>query len=311
MGLTNDDLGFAEALREAIAARGLGLERISARLAESGHHVSIASLSYWQTGRRLPLRTSSLSALGALERLLGVPRGDLASKLPAPARVSHSTALPAERTALPEHIDFAAHVEAIREDSGLEWDWGFQRVSIHYALDLDERHRVHRQTIRQVIKITVPWIDRLLVAHRYPSPGVILDVLPTRDISRGRTVVDADLSLCIAELTFPRTFEGESRLIEYDVAHVGPVDPISHSQISVSSRLEHLVLEIHFPTEASPTHATVVMDAEGQTLTDSTAVTGDTISLLRSDFGPGTLKIEWPPLDPPLAGDVDRGTVDD
>ena len=63
-------------------ARGLSLERIRAHLLAYGHDVSVATLSYWQTGRSVPLRRASLQALGALEAILQVPRGALASRLP-------------------------------------------------------------------------------------------------------------------------------------------------------------------------------------------------------------------------------------
>jgi hypothetical protein len=47
---------FAEVLREAIRARGLGLERIRERLLAHGVSVSMATLSYWQSGRSRPER---------------------------------------------------------------------------------------------------------------------------------------------------------------------------------------------------------------------------------------------------------------
>ena len=63
---------FADALRIAIADRGLALHRIQARLAERGLRVGIATLSTWQSGRRLP-RATSLAVVTALEELLELP----------------------------------------------------------------------------------------------------------------------------------------------------------------------------------------------------------------------------------------------
>ncbi|WP_020664554.1 transcriptional regulator [Amycolatopsis benzoatilytica] len=81
---TGSDLGqlletgpFAEALRAAIRARGLGLERIRYRLHGKGATVSLATLSHWQSGRCRPERAESLRALKNLEEVLGVPDGSL------------------------------------------------------------------------------------------------------------------------------------------------------------------------------------------------------------------------------------------
>lgn len=48
------DSEFARVLRAAIQARGLGLERIRDRLRVQGISVSLATLSYWQSGRSRP-----------------------------------------------------------------------------------------------------------------------------------------------------------------------------------------------------------------------------------------------------------------
>ena len=45
---------FSHALRTAIQASGLTLNRIQYRLRERGFEVSSATLSYWQSGRRCP-----------------------------------------------------------------------------------------------------------------------------------------------------------------------------------------------------------------------------------------------------------------
>ncbi|PRX50171.1 hypothetical protein B0I33_102290 [Prauserella shujinwangii] len=68
---------FADALRAAIRARGLGLERIQYRLRLEGATVSMATLSHWQSGRRRPERRQSLVVLRHLEDVLELPRGSL------------------------------------------------------------------------------------------------------------------------------------------------------------------------------------------------------------------------------------------
>jgi hypothetical protein len=76
---------FGVALRAAIRARGLGLDRIRYRLRGRGTAVSLATLSHWQSGRCRPERPESLQALRNLEDILNVPDGSL-SRLLGPPR---------------------------------------------------------------------------------------------------------------------------------------------------------------------------------------------------------------------------------
>ncbi|UUZ58482.1 hypothetical protein [Nocardioides sp. B-3] len=77
---------FADELRRAIDRRGLGLERIRDHLDQRGVSVSVATLSYWQSGRSLPGRKASIAAIPHLEEVLALDRGSLASYAPADAR---------------------------------------------------------------------------------------------------------------------------------------------------------------------------------------------------------------------------------
>lgn len=75
---------FEAALRAAIRARKLSLERLQCRLRARGTPVSITALSYWQSGRRQPERPDSLLALEQLESVLGLRNGALSALLGPP-----------------------------------------------------------------------------------------------------------------------------------------------------------------------------------------------------------------------------------
>src|SRR2546423_6694910 len=75
---------FPRALRSAIQASGLSLNRIQYRLRERGCGVSSATLSYWQSGRRRPTRHESVLVVSTLEEVLRVPTGTLTALLDPP-----------------------------------------------------------------------------------------------------------------------------------------------------------------------------------------------------------------------------------
>ncbi|WP_020670085.1 transcriptional regulator [Amycolatopsis nigrescens] len=75
---------FEAALRAAIKARGLGLERIRYRLLSRGSSLSVATLSHWQSGRCRPERPDSLRALANLEEILDLPPTSLSRLLRRP-----------------------------------------------------------------------------------------------------------------------------------------------------------------------------------------------------------------------------------
>ncbi len=68
---------FHCALRFAIASSGLSLDCLRRRLAAEGCEVSLSALSYWQRGVRRPERPTSIQAVLALERILGLRRSSL------------------------------------------------------------------------------------------------------------------------------------------------------------------------------------------------------------------------------------------
>jgi hypothetical protein len=72
---------FHEALRLAIRASGLTMERVEAKLRLRELPVSVATLSYWQRGQVKPRRAGSRLVVRALEDILALPDGALLALL--------------------------------------------------------------------------------------------------------------------------------------------------------------------------------------------------------------------------------------
>jgi transcriptional regulator with XRE-family HTH domain len=79
--MIGDRAPFDVALRRAVAARGLTLDRLAERLAASGTPVSVSTLSNWQRGRTIPATPASRRAVVQLERVLGLTTGVLTGAL--------------------------------------------------------------------------------------------------------------------------------------------------------------------------------------------------------------------------------------
>lgn len=90
---------FHVALRAAIAARGLPLQRVQHHLSRYGVKVGVTSLSYWQQGARRPQRPESLRAVRALEEILQLPDESLIRLLARADEPPDRNAPPAARTA--------------------------------------------------------------------------------------------------------------------------------------------------------------------------------------------------------------------
>lgn len=68
---------FAERLSSALHSRGMTLAKVRTEMATRGLDVSVASLSYWSTGRSLPSRQNSFDIVRELESLLELSPGSL------------------------------------------------------------------------------------------------------------------------------------------------------------------------------------------------------------------------------------------
>lgn len=229
---------FAGALRQAVQASGLTLDRIRHRLGRQGLTVSVATLSYWQRGRSRP---RSRTVVVALEEILQVPPGTLTDLLDDPAAaaaaVRGAAALggPAAARAgagergrtvrdLWSDPDRYACLVGQLDRSG---DHRLERLSIHDVYRLDETHGSWTLSVRTVLRAAGDDIDRVVCVHQTgdraradgePDAGTarLADVRYCRP---GR--VRAEGGLMAFELVFDRVLSaGDTAVVEYEL---GPV----------------------------------------------------------------------------------------
>lgn len=288
---------FPAALRAAIAVRGLGLERLRDRLRGRGVTVSLATLSYWQSGRSRPERRDSLLALRHLEAVLEVPDGALASLLGPPRRRGRWTqglgGLPTIGALWPD----PAPVENALGQVDTTWDERLTRLSQHDRVHIGPEGGELAYVSRQVLRAEADGPDRWVLMihtddHRHPAPTV----RPLRNCSLGRVVESPDSGLTVAELLFHRPLRrGETVITEHEIAHAPPGPADGNYERKFRLPVREYVLEVCFDPARLPEYCEqYTRDERG--IEDSKPVTpdaGHAVHGVALNFGPGCYGFRW------------------
>ena len=278
---------FADALRDAIDARGLGLDRITERLAQRGVSVSVATLSYWRSGRSEPGRRSSLAALPHLEDVLGLPANSLTAALPGTRERAPRRAVRGLDTLWPE-VPHAAVLGRL----DTRWDTDLARVSVHDVLRIGPDRRQVRLTVRQAMRARADGPDRRVVMHCQDDPGAGLpEIRPLRGCALGRVERDPEAGVVGAELLFFRPLRrGETVIVKYDVISPAPGPLEREYTRRLRLPMREYLLEVAFDRRALP--ATVVAFTEGRE--QPVSLDEDRRAhLVHTDTAPGTTGIRW------------------
>ncbi|MEV7415064.1 hypothetical protein [Streptomyces sp. NPDC089919] len=207
---------FHLALRSALAARGLPLQRVQHRLAARGIKVGVTSLSYWQQGARRPQRTESLKAVQALEQILELPAGAL-TRLLLPAGTRTETARP---TARPYRSLVAAGdaVEALLAELECPADGGLHTVGHQERVRIGAAHELRGRDSQHVVRAHRDGIDRYLAIH-HGDPGcdpARVEVRAHENCRTGRVRWHRETGVVVAELLFDaRLRSGDTYLFGY------------------------------------------------------------------------------------------------
>ncbi|WP_439659018.1 XRE family transcriptional regulator [Lentzea sp. HUAS TT2] len=276
---------FAEALRTAITNRGLGLERLREHLSQNGVSVSMATLSYWQTGRSRPERQKSLQAVVHLEHILQLPPGHL-SELLGPPRprgrwLRHAPAPMSAFWPAPSPVEHALN------DLDTQWDDQLLRVSQQdfVTIGADRTERVFRS--RQVLSASMTGPDRWVVImhideHDRPLP--LVNAL--KNCTVGQVVREPAEGLLVAELLFERPLrKGESVVIEHELVNQDPCPPATNYERKFRLPTREYVLEVTFEGDV-PSSVTQLADG-------STVAPRHTLLDVALDVQPGVRGFSW------------------
>ncbi|MEU2877898.1 hypothetical protein [Streptomyces sp. NPDC007070] len=209
---------FHVALRAAIAARGLPLQRVQHHLTRYGVKVGVTSLSYWQQGARRPQRPESLRAVRALEEILRLPDESLIRLL------AETGEQPAGRRAAARSYrslieasdvlrDLLAALDASPDDEPQTLGH-YERVRVGARRELAGRESEH------IVRAHRDGVDRFVAVH-HGDPGCAPERMAVHALENcrtGRVRWHHETGVLVAELLFDtRLRAGETFLFRYAV----------------------------------------------------------------------------------------------
>ncbi|MFF5204485.1 hypothetical protein [Streptosporangium sp. NPDC000396] len=248
---------FSVALRLAIQASGLSLDRLQHRLREQGISVSRTALSYWQSGRTQPERADSLRAVHVLEEVLAVPAGSLTVLLGPPrprgrwlnqaphppkpdqvwARPEGLTRVLAQLEATP---DCLSHLVQVRQSA---------------LVRLDAHRQIRTITMQVVVQARRPEVRRALMVRRYYMAGASAPLVEhTRGCRLGRVRSDPKSGFEVHEMILDRALPaGGTTVAEYTLAFPpGHLDPCTAHRVEPGTR--ELTVQVEFDQAALPAY---------------------------------------------------------
>ncbi|MFE9770083.1 hypothetical protein ACFYOV_00070 [Streptomyces sp. NPDC005931] len=209
---------FHVALRAAIAARGLPLQRVQHHLSRYGVKVGVTSLSYWQQGARRPQRPESLRAVRALEEILHLPEESLIRLLaesddrsPVRGQGARSYRSLVEATGV---------LDRLLAELGAPRAGGLHTLGHHERVRIGARRELAERESHRIVRAHRDGVDRFVTVH-HGDPGSAperMTVHPLENCRTGRVRWHHDTGVLAAELLFDtRLRAGDTFLFRYAV----------------------------------------------------------------------------------------------
>ncbi|MFF4499056.1 hypothetical protein [Streptomyces sp. NPDC001401] len=209
---------FHVALRAAIAARGLPLQRVQHHLSRYGVRVGVTSLSYWQQGARRPQRPESLRAVRALEEILQLPEESLI-RLLAETDEPSCAGQPTGRS-YRSLVEASGVLQRLLAELGSPLDGGLHTLGHHERVRIGARRELAGRESHHIVRAHKDGVDRFVAVH-HGDPGCAperMRVHALENCRTGRVRVHHDTGVLVAELLFDtRLRAGDTFLFRYGI----------------------------------------------------------------------------------------------
>jgi hypothetical protein len=244
---------FPAALRTAVEASGLSLDRIRHRLLTRGERISVATLSSWQSGRYRPERGGSLRTLATLEDVLGLAPESLSSLLGPPRPRGRRLPTASDDRGLGATWSGTGNVNAALRQMDARWDGSLTRLSTYCGLELDAMGRERVMRSRQLLRAEHDGPDRWITIFQRDEPGPAPHLELPPPYQAGRVVEDNEMGLIVAEILFDRPLaRGDTVMVEYAFEHRAPRPYSTVMQSTLHVPVREYMMEVRFDPRALP-----------------------------------------------------------
>ncbi|MFI7497081.1 hypothetical protein ACIBVL_00980 [Streptomyces sp. NPDC049687] len=247
---------FHAALRAAIAARGLPLQRVQHHLSRHGVKVGVTSLSYWQQGARRPQRPESLRAVRALEEILRLPDESLIRLLEDTDAQDRSAAadVPPAGRSYRSLLKASDVLEQLHAELECPIDGGLHTLGHHERVRIGARRELLGRESQHIVRAHREGVDRFVAVH-HGDPGCAperMTVHALENCRAGRVRHHHDTGVLVAELLFDtRLRAGDTFLFRYAVED-GTADVSREYVRGFGAAGGQYALQIHFDEQALP-----------------------------------------------------------
>ncbi|MGN7247774.1 helix-turn-helix domain-containing protein [Janibacter anophelis] len=288
MDATDPRHAFGEALRVAVANRGLSLARVQAHLGAAGHPVALSTLSQWQHGRRVPASPRSYAVVEELERVLRVTPGVLRGLVEPGAAGSGAAAV----------VSYDAAFGRLVEQLGATHRRSLVTLGAHDRLRVDGQGAMVQRRTTMTMRVEAA-TDRYVVAHGVETGGDV-DLVTASVLGGcrlGRVLRDREAEVVAVEVRFDRWLSAGDTVV-FDVQFDDANSVVSEGYYRWSSQeTTLLVTEASFERGHLPTHVTAFHRAhlDGPDLRTHELVLehGDRVHQACNAAAPGLHGIRW------------------
>ncbi|MDI6105599.1 hypothetical protein QLQ12_44170 [Actinoplanes sp. NEAU-A12] len=277
---------FHRALRAAVAARGLTLDRLRVRLGARGVPVGLSTLSDWQHGRSRP---SSPLAVEALSEILRLPPGALAALLQAPTDPPPRTGLAERDGALAELLD--ALPGSRRTD--------LEVLSRQDKVRVDDQRRSSSLWQRTCVRASRDGVDRYVVRHFGDTDGSspAAELVALENCRVGRVLRHQRAPVLVAELLFGQALHvGDTWVFETLTRDRSPGTSTAHAY-GFRHAVAQYLLEVRFHPSALPascySFVQAGLAAERRRTGELALSSHHAVHLVAADMTGGLLGIGW------------------
>ncbi|MEV6521499.1 hypothetical protein AB0M43_06165 [Longispora sp. NPDC051575] len=289
---------FHRALRAGIEARGLGLQRIRARLAECGLHVSLATLSYWQQGTRRPERRESLSAVTALEQILGLSPAALTMLLGPPRPRGPRPGRPATVQRYSELFAPARTLDRMLGELETSAVGRVHTVSLFEDVHVEADHAAVRRRSLQVVRAHEE-VDRFVTIFQGDDgcDTDLVQVVPLGNCRVGRVRRDRSAGMVVTELLFDRVLRvDETHILEFEHRDGSGV-PCGQFQHSARYAGARVAIQVRFAPGAVPVRCFRYTqdrpDGPDRERAELALAGRDSVHVLATHVRPGIVGVRW------------------